>query len=575
MTNIIIKKIDKIFSSELEHNRNLILTKEKGSNTLIKNKCKNKIEDNFGIFKIFNKRQSDQDDNYKGHIKLINNNKGIQKDIDKNNTNKNKKAILKKETDTEVKNFLEDEDSPINDRQINRDKIIINSYNDKNYSSPESYIKGQQGKESKKGKKTRFYVKPKTEEKNNNSKFKRKKTRKKKSIKNIVMIEKQKYPKKETIFDRINRRINEAKNNIENSDNISEKKQKIKNSTIIKPKNIFTKSTKIENCKLNNSIKIKYPSINIKLIQKKEINPDNDSSNFIMKNHDSVNSNNKTVKTCERKKGNTLKLFMSNNDSDKDAYQSSRFSKSSDSKENNLSKLNDNTKSDIMSKHSFKDNNKIKNIRVVSSFHKDFKKYSSGKIPHLLFIKDNNMLDDKSNNKSYTKSKFSKQNSISPSVSNNIDSENNKTDKEIETKIFDHNDDVDIDESKNKKIQNKYNHKKGDGLAIIPEGENKKILYEDIKRNIKIIKPENIIMLEQNYNDDKTKRRNIEIQKNNIIINNNVSNNITVHNKKELDDTKKDDYKNEDENTNKNIEKSKRKKQYVVKARKKFPFCCL
>ena len=386
------------------------------------------------------------------------------------------------------------------------------------------------------------------------------------------MIEKQKYPKKETIFDRINRRINEAKNNIENSDNISEKKQKIKNSTIIKPKNIFTKSAKIENCKLNNSIKIKYPSINIKLIQKKEINPDNDSSNFIMKNHDSVNSNNKTVKACEQKKGNTLKLFTSNNDSDKDAYQSSRFSKSSDSKENNLSKLNDNTKSDIMSKHSFKDNNKIKNIRVVSSFHKDFKKYSSGKIPHLLFIKDNNMLDDKSNNKSYTKSKFSKQNSISPSVSNNIDSENNKTDKEIEIKIFDHNDDVDIDESKNKKIQNKYNHKKGDGLAIIPEGENKKILYEDIKRNIKIIKPENIIMLEQNYNDDKTKRRNIEIQKNNIIINNNVSNNITVHNKKESD-TKKEENKREEEN--KSSEKNKRGKSYKVKARKKFPFCCL
>ena len=193
-----------------------------------------------------------------------------------------------------------------------------------------------------------------------------------------------------------------------------------------------------------------------------------------MKNHDSVNSNNKTVKACEQKKGNTLKIYPSNNDSEKDAYQSSRFSKSSDSKENNLSKLNDNTKSDIMSKHSFKDNKKIKNIRVVSSFHKDFKKYSSGKIPHLLFIKDNNMLDDKSNNKSYNKSKFSKQNSNSPSVSNNIDSENNKVDKEIEIKIFDNNDDVDINESKNKSIQNKYNHKKGDCLAIIPEGENKK-----------------------------------------------------------------------------------------------------
>ena len=46
--------------------------------------------------------------------------------------------------------------------------------------------------------------------------------------------------------------------------------------------------------------------------------------------------------------------------------------------------------------------------------------------------------------------------------------------KEIEIKIFDNNDDVDINESKNKSIQNKYNHKKGDCLAIIPEGENKK-----------------------------------------------------------------------------------------------------
>ena len=106
MTNIIIKKIDKIFSSELEHNRNLILTKEKGSNTLIKNKCKNKIEDNFGLMKIFNKRQSDPDDNYKGHIKLINNNKGIQKDLDQNNTNKNKKAILKKEKNKKLFVFI-------------------------------------------------------------------------------------------------------------------------------------------------------------------------------------------------------------------------------------------------------------------------------------------------------------------------------------------------------------------------------------------------------------------------------------------------------------------------------------
>ena len=108
---------------------------------------------------------------------------------------------------------------------------------------------------------------------------------------------------------------------------------------------------------------------------------------------------------------------------------------------------------------------------------------------------------------------------------------------------------------------------------MIPEQDNKKIFYEDIKENAEIIKPENIIMLEENYNNDKTRKRNVEIQKNNIIINNNVSNNITVHHKKELDDVKKDEDKNDEENSNKN--KNKRDKKYVVKARKKFPFCCL
>jgi hypothetical protein len=53
---MISKKIDQIFSSELNKNRNLILTKPKASNTLIKNKNKNNIKDDYNIIGIFNKR---------------------------------------------------------------------------------------------------------------------------------------------------------------------------------------------------------------------------------------------------------------------------------------------------------------------------------------------------------------------------------------------------------------------------------------------------------------------------------------------------------------------------------------
>ena len=149
--------------------------------------------------------------------------------------------------------------------------------------------------------------------------------------------------------------------------------------------------------------------------------------------------------------------------------------------------------------------------------------------------------------------------------------------KEKEIKILDNNNDendADVDESISKNMKDKNSHKKRGRLSVIPEQDNKKIFYEDIKENIEIIKPENIITLEQNFNKDSTKRRNIEIQKNNIIINNNVSNNITVHHKKNSEE-KKDDNKDEDASTNKKIEKNKKGKQYVVKAKKNFPFCCL
>ena len=247
-------------------------------------------------------------------------------------------------------------------------------------------------------------------------------------------------------------------------------------------------------------------------------------------------------------------------------FQNSIFSDSNDSNENRLDKENIKSKYETKTYHSKKDINKIKNYIKISSINKDFKKYNSGKVPHILSLKDNNNLFD---DKSFNKSELTKRYSNSSSISNSIEFENNKNEKENNIKNSDNN--KDAEESLNKRIQKKYNSKIGGRLSVIPEQDNKKIFYEDIKENAEIIKPENIIMLEKNYNNDKTIKRNVEIQKNNIIINNNVSNNITVHHKKELDDAKKDDDKNDEENSNKN----KRDKKYVVKARKKFPFCCL
>ena len=556
MTNIIIKKIDKIFSSELEHNRNLILTKEKGSNTFIKNKCKNKIEDNYDIIKIFNKRQSEKDENYKENNIFANGNEEIKKD--KINTKIH--SILKKIPDTEIKNHFEDDDSPINIKKINNNKIR-NNFSCKNVNdASESYVKGGIIKELKKIKKISFFLETNKEEKNNKIRLKRNRTHTKKSLKNIVMIEKQKYPKKETIFDRINRRINESKNNMDNFDNISTKRNKIKDDTIIKPKKLLTKSIKISKCNMNNSIKLNFPTINIKKISKREINPGKENN---------YNSN-KTIKTFKLKKSIKLKINDTNINSENDAFQNSIFSDSNDSNENRLDKENIKSKYETKTYHSKKDINKIKNYIKISSINKDFKKYNSGKVPHILSLKDDNILFD---DKSINKSKLTKKYSNSSSISNSIEFENNKNDKENNIKNFDNNKDADIEESLNKRIQKKYNSKIGGRLSVIPEQDNKKIFYEDIKENAEIIKPENIIMLEENYNNDKTRKRNVEIQKNNIIINNNVSNNITVHHKKELDDVKKDEDKNDEENSNKN--KNKRDKKYVVKARKKFPFCCL
>ena len=70
--------------------------------------------------------------------------------------------------------------------------------------------------------------------------------------------------KKKTIFDRINRRINESKNELLNQENKSIKKNLVKDSTIVKPKKIISKSIRKSKSKINILFNTKIQYTNIK-----------------------------------------------------------------------------------------------------------------------------------------------------------------------------------------------------------------------------------------------------------------------------------------------------------------------
>ena len=555
MANHIGNKINDIFSDELNYNRKNNLIKQSTSNKLVRIKLSKDKDKNYELIIQFNKRQSEQEGNFKGKMKFVNENNdndiAVKKGLKKlNKEKKNINKIIKKETHDEIKNYLEDNDLILAKRYIEKNKT--NSYNpNKDNKDLNNGFKVILSKDSKKNKKTKFtLVDKKSEEKkpedtkNNENKLKRKKTNTKRDVKNIVMIEKQKYPKKQTIFDRIKGSIKESNNELSNEDNYSLTK-KMKKKTSLRNKKLM------KSIKVFDSVRTKKQTSNIKIISEKKLTGENDSSNYIklnldLINNDSIHSNGKTIKTNKSKITNKKK--EDNKNSENDFFHSSKFSNESNSKDD--SKESDNNKEDIF--HSKSKNQSGIKLKII--------KNNSGRIK----MKNAKTFND---NKSNKKSQNSSEIDSYSSNSNNNSNDTNKDDSNKEN-------DLDLKTPINKKIQYKYTH--GEGvLSIIPEQDNKKMFYEDINHNIESIKPENLITLKQNLNMEKNVSRNLEIKKNNIIINNNVSNNITV-NKKESNENSEDIKKNEQINKHiKNNNSKKEGKQNHVKPRKKFPFCCL
>ena len=561
-------KINDIFSDELNLNRNIKLFKKSTSNKLNKNKYIEDKDKNYEIIRQFNKRQSKQEDSYfKDNIKFVNENNdndiSIKKGKKKENKDENNiKQINKKPSKFAIKDYLDEDNDIFIDRK-ELERVKIKSFQQKNNKDVESCFRGILNKDSKKIKKTKFLIGEKKPEENKNyqNNSKRKKINTKRTMKNIVMVEKQKYPKKETIFDRIKGSIKESNKEISN-DNDSQLKKGIKKNTSLKSKKFLNKSIKMfdTNFKMRETTRTKKPGINIVKNSENKVYVEKDSSDFIklnldLLNNNSIYSNSKTMKTLKTEKskntGKKLKVDINKN-SENDFFQSSKFS-NSDSKEE--SKYSPNNKDDIFFN---KNSKKINNNNNIMESSKGLKivKNPSGKIMNK---KSNNL--NVYDNKSIKKSQNSS--FIDSSSSDSDENSNDGSKKQKNSKL---------DNSINKKFQFKYTH--GEGvLSIIPEQDNKKVFYEDINQNLDLIKPENIITLEQNIKRDKNISRNLEIKKNNIIINNNVSNNITVH--KKGSDSKNEEIKKEEETNKENNLSKKKGKPYKIKVRKKFPFCCL
>ena len=561
-------KINDIFSEELNLNRNIKLFKKSTSNKLNKNKYIEDKDKNYEIIRQFNKRQSKQEDSYfKDNIKFVNENNdndiSIKKGKKKENKDENNiKQINKKPSKFAIKDYLDEDNDIFIDRK-ELERVKIKSFQQKNNKDVESCFRGILNKDSKKIKKTKFLIGEKKPEENKNyqNNSKRKKINTKRTMKNIVMVEKQKYPKKETIFDRIKGSIKESNKEISN-DNDSQLKKGIKKNTSLKSKKFLNKSIKMfdTNFKMRETTRTKKPGINIVKNSENKVYVEKDSSDFIklnldLLNNNSIYSNSKTMKTLKTEKskntGKKLKVDINKN-SENDFFQSSKFS-NSDSKEE--SKYSPNNKDDIFFN---KNSKKINNNNNIMESSKGLKivKNPSGKIMNK---KSNNL--NVYDNKSIKKSQNSS--FIDSSSSDSDENSNDGSKKQKNSKL---------DNSINKKFQFKYTH--GEGvLSIIPEQDNKKVFYEDINQNLDLIKPENIITLEQNIKRDKNISRNLEIKKNNIIINNNVSNNITVH--KKGSDSKNEEIKKEEETNKENNLSKKKGKPYKIKVRKKFPFCCL
>ena len=561
-------KINDIFSDELNLNRNIKLFKKSTSNKLNKNKYIEDKDKNYEIIRQFNKRQSKQEDSYfKDNIKFVNENNdndiSIKKGKKKENKDENNiKQINKKPSKFAIKDYLDEDNDIFIDRK-DLERVKIKSFHQKNNKDVESCFRGILNKDSKKIKKTKFLIGEKKPEENKNyqNNSKKKKINTKRTMKNIVMVEKQKYPKKETIFDRIKGSIKESNKEISN-DNDSQLKKGIKKNTYLKSKKFLNKSIKMfdTNFKMRETTRTKKPGINIVKNSENKVYVEKDSSDFIklnldLLNNNSIYSNSKTMKTLktEKSKNTGKKLKVDNNkNSENDFFQSSKFS-NSDSKEE--SKYCPNNKDDIFFN---KNSKKINNNNNIMESSKGLKivKNPSGKIMNK---KSNNL--NVYDNKSIKKSQNSS--FIDSSSSDSDENSNDGSKKQKNSKL---------DNSINKKFQFKYTH--GEGvLSIIPEQDNKKVFYEDINQNLDLIKPENIITLEQNIKRDKNISRNLEIKKNNIIINNNVSNNITVH--KKGSDSKNEEIKKEEETNKENNLSKKKGKPYKIKVRKKFPFCCL
>jgi hypothetical protein len=407
----------------------------------------------------------------------------------------------------------------------------------------------------------------------------------------------------EIIKDNKNILLNKSINNIKISGSKIKSKKKKK---INMAKNIKNTESKV---------KKQNPKINVFLSQKKAIyiqkrpnlkekersysssslSSSSDSNSQNNNNNNENKSENKKIKNKNMEKRQS-KFINKNNKNDIDnesSFKSSCFSDDSKSNDNEAN-LNKNMDKNVKSSKNIEypinkklNDNKNEKKKKISNKKANIKENVEGEIKKnnklIIKKKESTILNKESKDSSnFIKNNLDKNSSNSNSLKVESFNLENRNDSQNKLKRL---------SNKKKDIHMPYQiSRRVNNIFIFPKEKNNNI-YESHNQNMNIISPGNIISIEYNINHGKKNERNMGINNNHIIINNNESNNITyfkkdIHVKNDDMDTQNNFPQrikeiNEDK-TNKNtqinqmsIDKKNNTKKSEKKSKKKFLFCCL
>ena len=277
MTNNIDNKINEIFSEELDNNRKYLFHKKKSSNDIKRKKYMIDMTDKIKVIKKLKSKQNIQNEFFQDKYNLTNENNNNANDTptknvtshsnraQKKNINLLSKNIAKMNSYKKIKDPIKIQDFILDEKDLMRTREhSIHNINKKKLENRFAELLNRES--PRRTKKTKFIIE---ENKNDDDEdddkieeLKKQKLISKRSYRNIVMVLKEKKPKKPSLFEIIKGSIKDPNKEKNDEENISLKRKPKKN-TQVKIRKIFSKSIRTNK---PNSMKSKNIMINIEIL---------------------------------------------------------------------------------------------------------------------------------------------------------------------------------------------------------------------------------------------------------------------------------------------------------------------